>query len=78
MILPGVTINDNVIVAAGSIVTKSVAANQVVAGSPAKIIGNISDFENKYIVYNLDTANLSYEEKRKILLSTSEDRFINV
>lgn len=38
MILPGVTIGDNAIIGAGSIVTKSVPANSVAAGNPARII----------------------------------------
>ncbi|MGX7112003.1 DapH/DapD/GlmU-related protein [Gemella cuniculi] len=40
-ILPGVTIGENSVVAAGSIVTKDVPANSIVAGSPAKVIKNI-------------------------------------
>ena len=40
-ILPGVTIGENAIVAAGSVVTKDVAANTVVGGVPAKFIKNI-------------------------------------
>jgi len=38
IVLPGVTIGDHVIVGAGSIVTKDVPPNSVVAGNPAKII----------------------------------------
>jgi acetyltransferase-like isoleucine patch superfamily enzyme len=38
IIMPGVKIGDSSIVAAGSIVTKDVPANCVVAGNPAKII----------------------------------------
>lgn len=37
-ICPGVTIGENAVVGAGSIVTKDVPANTVVAGNPAKII----------------------------------------
>lgn len=37
-ILPGVTIGDNAIIAAGAVVTKDVAANTVVAGVPATVI----------------------------------------
>ena len=37
-VLAGVTIGENAIVAAGSVVTKDVPANMVVAGSPARII----------------------------------------
>ena len=38
VILKGVNIGDNAIVAAGSVVTKDVPANCLVGGSPAKII----------------------------------------
>ena len=41
MILPGITIGDNSIVGAGSIVTKNVPPNVIVAGNPAKFIKNI-------------------------------------
>lgn len=41
-ILPGVCIGDNSIVGAGSVVTKSVDANTVVAGVPAKMIRTLS------------------------------------
>ncbi len=40
-ILPGVTVGENSIVAAGAVVTKDVPANTVVAGVPAKILRNI-------------------------------------
>ena len=37
-ILPGVKIGDEVIVGAGSVVTKSIPSNVIVAGNPARII----------------------------------------
>ena len=37
-IVPGVTIGNNVVVAAGSVVVKDVPDNVVVGGNPAKII----------------------------------------
>ena len=40
-ILPGVTVGENAVVAAGAVVTKDVPANTVVAGMPAKIIKKI-------------------------------------
>lgn len=43
-ILPGVTIGNNVVVAAGAVVTKDVPDNCVVAGVPAKILKTL---ENK-------------------------------
>ena len=41
VICPGVTIGNNVVVAAGAVVTKDVPDNVVVGGNPAKIIKNI-------------------------------------
>ena len=37
-IVPGVTIGDNCIIGAGSVVTRDVESNTVVAGNPAKVI----------------------------------------
>jgi len=42
-ILPGITIGDNSIIGAGSVVTKDVPYNVVVAGNPARIIKNIKE-----------------------------------
>ncbi|MCK5258525.1 MAG: transferase, partial [Thermoplasmatales archaeon] len=42
-ILPGVIIGDNTLVGAGSVVTKSTHRDMVMAGNPAKIVGNIRD-----------------------------------
>jgi acetyltransferase-like isoleucine patch superfamily enzyme len=41
-ILAGVEIGENAIVGAGSVVTKSIPANAIVAGNPAKVIRMIS------------------------------------
>ena len=38
LILPGITIGDSCIIGAGSVVTRSVPPNSIVAGNPAKII----------------------------------------
>lgn len=40
-ILPGVTVGENAVVAAGAVVSKDVPANTVVGGIPAKFIKNI-------------------------------------
>ena len=41
IILPGVTIGENAVVAAGAVVTKDVAPNTIVGGNPAKFIKSI-------------------------------------
>ena len=40
-ILPGVTIGDGAIIGAGSVVTKSIPANTIAVGNPAKVIKEI-------------------------------------
>lgn len=42
-ILPGVTVGENSVVAAGSVVTKDVEPNTIVGGNPAKFISNLED-----------------------------------
>ena len=46
-ILPGVTIGDHAIVAAGAVVTKDVPANVIVGGVPAKVIGIVRGGDKK-------------------------------
>ncbi len=41
-ILPGVTVGENAVVAAGAVVSKNVPDNTVVGGIPAKVIRTIS------------------------------------
>jgi maltose O-acetyltransferase len=41
VVLPGVTIGENSVVGAGSVVTKDVPAGVVVAGNPARVIKQI-------------------------------------
>lgn len=47
-ILPGITIGENSLIGAGSVVTKSVPANVIVAGNPAKIIKRITSGAPKF------------------------------
>lgn len=41
IVLPGITIGDNVVVGAGSVVTHDIPSNTVVAGNPAHIIRHV-------------------------------------
>ena len=47
VILKGVTIGENSVVAAGSVVTKSVAPNTVVAGNPAVVVKRFRHHEDR-------------------------------
>ncbi|MBQ4120859.1 MAG: sugar O-acetyltransferase [Clostridia bacterium] len=48
IIMPGVTIGDNSVIGAGSVVTKDIPANVVAYGSPARVIREISEHDEKY------------------------------
>ena len=74
--MPGVTIGEGALVAAGSIVTKSVAPHTVVGGNPAKYICTVDEYINKNLKYNTNTKGLSNEEKKKILQGLEEKMFV--
>lgn len=76
LIMPGVSIGNNVLVAAGSIVTKSIPSNVVVAGNPAKIICTLDEYINHNLPFNLNSKKMSPDEKRKLLENLPEDKFI--
>ena len=63
IIMPNVRINRNVIVAAGSVVTKDIPENSVVAGVPARIIGKFDDFVASR---EIDDNNITYDENIKL------------
>lgn len=68
IIMPGVTIGNNVIIGAGSIVTKDIPDNSVAVGIPAKPIETIEEYVKKNKETFVYTKNLSYEEKKRILM----------
>ena len=75
-IMPGVTIGEGALVAAGSIVTKSVAPHTVVGGNPAKYICTTEEFYERNKQYNVKTKGLTRDEKKGLLLSLADDMFI--
>lgn len=54
--MPGVTINENTIIATRSVVTKTTDANSVYAGVPAKKIMSLADYYSKRKKAQLDEA----------------------
>ena len=73
--MPDVTIGNNVVIGAGTVVTKSIPDNSVVAGNPGRIIGNISSFKEKMLKYNFHSK--SVKNKRDFILSDEhKDLFI--
>ncbi len=48
IILPGVTVGDNSVIGAGSVVTKDVPPNVVAVGNPCKVLREINDHDKVY------------------------------
>lgn len=63
LVMPGVTIGNNVIVAAKSVVTKDIPDNSVVGGIPAKYIKSLDDYYQKIKSESLGIGHLSGDEK---------------
>lgn len=48
ILLPGVTVGDNTVIGAGSVVTKDIPANVVAVGNPCRVLREISEHDRKY------------------------------
>lgn len=48
VVCPGVSIGSNVVVGAGSVVTKDIPEDCIAAGNPCKVIRKITDEDRKY------------------------------
>lgn len=68
IIMPGVSIADNTIVAAGSVVVKSVNdEGTIVGGNPAKVIGRTDDYRRRMQEYAVNINGLCENEKQKLI-----------
>lgn len=52
VILPGIEIGDNVVIGAGSVVTKNIPDNVCAAGNPCRVISEITEEDRKYYYKN--------------------------
>lgn len=67
IIMPGVTIGNNVAIGAGSVVTKDIPSNSIAAGVPAKVLKTYDEYKEKMLP-NIDIVNgLNFEEKMSYL-----------
>lgn len=62
VILPGVTVGENSVVGAGSVVTRDIPANSVAYGDPCRVAREISDRDREYYFKNdkIDWENLKF------------------
>ncbi len=48
IVLPGVTVGDNTVIGAGSVVTKDIPPNCVAVGNPCRVLREISEHDREY------------------------------
>lgn len=53
-IMPGITIGDNSVVGAGSVVTKNIPSNVVAVGNPCRVLREIGAHDRKYFYKNFE------------------------
>ncbi len=52
IVLPGISIGDNSVIGAGSVVTKDIPANVVAVGNPCRVLREINDHDKEYYYKN--------------------------
>ena len=76
LIMPGVKIGNDCIIGAGSVITKSIPDGKIIAGNPGKIVGETISFLERAMLQDMGTKGMSYDEKKRCLLSRNDDEFI--
>lgn len=52
LVMPGITIGDNVIIGAGSVVTKDISSNVIAVGNPCHILREVNEHDREYYFKN--------------------------
>lgn len=74
IILPGVTIGPNAVVAAGAIVNSDVPEGKRVGGVPAKVIGEFNELVKKRLMYSRQWNGMKREETLRKLWKKKSER----
>jgi|688.fasta_scaffold166048_2 acetyltransferase-like isoleucine patch superfamily enzyme len=74
ILMPGITIGDNCIIGAGSIVTKNIPANHVAVGVPARPIKLTTDYLESIKNKAIYIRTLNQSEKKKLLIEKYLER----
>jgi acetyltransferase-like isoleucine patch superfamily enzyme len=75
-IMPGITIGKKTIIGAGSIVTKNVPDEVIVAGNPAKFIKNVAEIKNTKTFIEILEVILDGYKKNELELKEKYDNFV--
>lgn len=68
ILMPGVTIGDNCVIGAGSVVTRNIPANHVAVGIPARLIKSTNDYWETIKGKAIYIRSFDEQEKRKFLI----------
>lgn len=72
VVCPGVTIGDNCVIGAGSVVTKDIPAWSVAAGNPCRIIRKITDDDMNYYFRKMKPDDEALQDIRNIIDSEND------
>ena len=62
IVMPGVTIGDNVVIGAGSVVTKDIPSNVVAVGNPCRVLREVGEHDRTYYHKNRTIAPELFEK----------------
>lgn len=81
VITPGVTIGENCVIGAGSVVTKDIPDNSIAVGNPCKVIRQINDKDKEYInslILDDETKDSKYKQENGYVYSAKDEAIFNI
>lgn len=81
VITPGVTIGENCVIGAGSVVTKDIPDNSIAVGNPCKVTRQINDKDREYInslILDDETKDSKYKQENGYIYSAKDEAIFNI
>mgnify|MGYP003194788250 FL=1 len=81
VITPGVTIGENCVIGAGSVVTKDIPDNSIAVGNPCKVIRQINDKDREYInslILDDETKDSKYKQENGYVYSAKDEAIFSI
>lgn len=81
VITPGVTIGENCVIGAGSVVTKDIPDNSIAVGNPCKVIRQINDKDREYInslILDDEIKDSKYKQENGYVYSAKDEAIFNI
>ena len=81
VITPGVTIGENCVIGAGSVVTKDIPDNSIAVGNPCKVIRQVNDKDREYInslILDDETKDSKYKQENGYVYNAKDEAIFNI